>query len=69
MGGAAASYFIPFPVHLFFMTKNLTPSPEQIAEQFDIQPLEQRLEMINPYGRDEEQERPTGATPENPLGQ
>lgn len=42
-------------------------SPEQVAKQFEVQPLEPRLEQLMPYGRDREQAFPDGCSPECPL--
>jgi hypothetical protein len=40
-------------------TTTTTPTAEQVAEQFNVQPLEDRLEFLMPYGRDREQPMPT----------
>lgn len=34
-------------------------SAEQIAAQFEVKPLEARLETVMPYGRDREQPAPS----------
>lgn len=43
------------------MATNL-PTAEQIAKQFDTEPLEPRLEMMMPYGHDVENPTPSVPT-------
>lgn len=58
------SFTFPF----YNQMQNTSPSnAELIAEQFKIEALEPRLEMLSKYGRDNEQPYPDGHSASNPY--
>jgi hypothetical protein len=40
------------------LTNGSTPTIEEVARQFEVKPLETRLEFLSPYGRNEVREQP-----------